>query len=192
MTQAKYYDSASGTWKPIIAGPLGPQGNTGLAGIVSSDTAPGDTTVLWLDTAATAVGVDLDAWTAYTPTWGASVNPSIGNGTIVGRYKQIGKVVHFTIKLTAGSTTSFGAGTWVLYLPITAQSSTYQFVGNVLDSSTGDRYQAIGAGDIQGDTSYFSVLVNSTTASSPLITTGNPMSWASGDTLTISGTYEAA
>lgn len=56
MTQAKYYDSASGTWKAIIAGPAGP---AGPSGIVSSPTAPVDTTVLWLDTVSTASTVAL-------------------------------------------------------------------------------------------------------------------------------------
>jgi hypothetical protein len=33
MTQVKYYDSASGTWKAVIAGPLGPTGLTGPTGV---------------------------------------------------------------------------------------------------------------------------------------------------------------
>ena len=56
MTQAKYYDSGSGTWKAIIAGPAGP---AGPSGIVTSGTAPVDTTVLWLDTSTTASTVAL-------------------------------------------------------------------------------------------------------------------------------------
>jgi len=32
MTQAKYYDSASGTWKAIIAGPAGADGADGTSG----------------------------------------------------------------------------------------------------------------------------------------------------------------
>lgn len=35
MTQAKYYDSASGTWKPVIAGPQGPTGAQGPSGTIS-------------------------------------------------------------------------------------------------------------------------------------------------------------
>jgi hypothetical protein len=47
------------------------------------------------------------AWTAYTPTWTSdSGSPSIGNGTLVGRYKQLGKTVFFNLKLTYGSTTT--------------------------------------------------------------------------------------
>lgn len=48
MTQAKYYDSGSGTWKPVIAGPAG------TPGIVTSNTAPTNTNVLWYDTSVSA------------------------------------------------------------------------------------------------------------------------------------------
>jgi hypothetical protein len=141
------------------------------------------------------VGVDLDVWTAYTPTWTASgTAPALGNGTIVGRYKQIGKVVAFTIKLTAGSTTTFGTLDWRFTLPITAYDTTYQFAAIAYDSSatTTGWYQARGVGDYGGSTSYFSLIVNTTNANSTSVTSANPMTWASGDILTVSGTYEAA
>jgi hypothetical protein len=131
-------------------------------------------------------------WTAYTPTWTASTtNPVLNNGTIVGRYKQIGEVVHFTLKLTVGSTTTFGTGDWRFTLPVVAQSTVYQFPAAVLDNGTA-WYQAMGVGDYAGSTSFFSVIVNTTNAPSTAIAATNPMTWASTDTLTVSGTYEAA
>jgi hypothetical protein len=163
-----------------------------LAGIVSSTTAPGDTTVLWLDTAATAVGVDLDEWTDYTPTWTASTtNPVLNNGSIIGRYKQIGKTMFFTIKLTIGSTTTFGSGAWRFTLPATAQGYSYQFPVAILDNGTA-WYQAMAVGDYAGSTSYFSVIVNTTNAPSVAVESSVPMTWATTDTLTVSGTYEVA
>ncbi len=43
MTQAKYYDVASGTWKPIIAGPAGPTGAVGPTGTQGNTGATGET-----------------------------------------------------------------------------------------------------------------------------------------------------
>jgi hypothetical protein len=43
------------------------------------------------------------SWVAYTPTL---TNITLGNGTLTGRYKQIGKLVFFEVTLTFGSTTT--------------------------------------------------------------------------------------
>jgi Carbohydrate binding domain len=44
MSIARAYNTATGTWDPILVGA------TGAAGIVTSATAPSDTTILWMDT----------------------------------------------------------------------------------------------------------------------------------------------
>ena len=68
--------------------------------------------------------VDNTAWTSYTPTWAAQVsNPSIGNGTIAGAYKVIGKTCFVRVKLSFGSTTSAGSGAWWIGLPVTASNA---------------------------------------------------------------------
>ena len=61
----------------------------------------------------TEVGL-IGAWTAYTPTFTGDTGAStIGNGTIVGRWMQVGeKVVVAKFALSIGATTSFNAG-WV-------------------------------------------------------------------------------
>lgn len=48
MTQIKYYDTSSGSWKAVVAGP------SGAPGIVTSNTAPSDTSILWMDTSSSA------------------------------------------------------------------------------------------------------------------------------------------
>jgi hypothetical protein len=54
----------------------------------------------------------------FTPTWGAdSVNPSLGNGTLTGRFRRKGKHVRVDINLTMGSTTTYGTGAWFFELP---------------------------------------------------------------------------
>lgn len=58
------------------------------------------------------------AWTAYTPAWlGVTTNPALGNGTIAGRYKLIGKLLHVYVEIVAGTTTTFGSGAWLIGLP---------------------------------------------------------------------------
>jgi hypothetical protein len=47
------------------------------------------------------------AWTTYTPTLGSM---TLGNGSITGRYKQMGKTVTYRATLTLGSTTTFAGG----------------------------------------------------------------------------------
>jgi hypothetical protein len=60
---------------------------------------------------------------SFTTTWSSTSGtaPAIGNGTLTADYEVRGKVAHINIKLTAGSTTTFGnAGTWRFSLPVTA------------------------------------------------------------------------
>ncbi|MGW3024839.1 hypothetical protein [Streptomyces sp. NPDC001221] len=70
------------------------------------------------------------AWTAYPPTWTASTNPAIGNGTITGRYMKIGRTVVCEINVVAGSTTTFGSGSYNFGLPTTAANAGAQVIGN--------------------------------------------------------------
>ncbi|MET9506927.1 hypothetical protein ABZX62_00315 [Streptomyces flavidovirens] len=65
------------------------------------------------------------AWTAYTPTWtAATTNPSLGNGTLTGRYLKIGRTCKVLIVLTLGSTSTYGSGNLRLSLPVTGASVT--------------------------------------------------------------------
>ena len=71
-------------------------------------------------------------WTAFTPSWGA-VNsaPSVGNGSLVGRYRRLGpKTIMLRVFLTFGSTTSGGLGGWSFALPpgITAHAQGEQIL----------------------------------------------------------------
>ncbi|MFI9239730.1 hypothetical protein [Streptomyces sp. NPDC053079] len=63
-------------------------------------------------------------WRDYTPEWGAEngPKPSVGNGSLTGRYLHDGAIVHFTATLRIGSTTNWGGtgknGNWWLSLPV--------------------------------------------------------------------------
>lgn len=129
---------------------------------------------------------DIGSWTSYTPSWTASTtNPAIGNGTITGRYQVIGGTTcHFYVKITMGTTTTYGTGYWIVSLPVTAAVVDQIVQAHVRDASAGNEKPAsarIGTSAIVrihlGDGAW----VDSTT-----------YVWASGDLLVVSGTYETA
>ena len=79
------------------------------------------------------------ATTSYTPSWtAATTNPVIGNGSIIGLYSQINKMVYFKVVITFGTTTTFGTGAYSLTLPVAAAGTgrlmflTSLFNGGVL------------------------------------------------------------
>lgn len=134
----------------------------------------------------------LDAWTTYVPTWtAASVNPAIGDGTIVGAYRQVGKTVDFFVKITAGSSTTFGSGQYTISLPVTAAKTEQTFAGVFFDSSASARY-AVRA--ISNLTTSVSTWLDPTTAGNNLrsLNATAPVTLATGDIIVVSGTYEAA
>lgn len=122
---------------------------------------------------------DYTAWSAFTPTWTASVsNPAIGNGTLSGRYALVGKILFWSIVLSPGTTTTFGSGTWKFAIPPGTPAGLS--VGNALAYGTGPLY--LGQG-----------LVSSVIE--PLFSTGIasasvPQAWANGTPLVMSGSYE--
>ena len=80
-------------------------------------------------------------WQAWTPTWAGT---TVGNGTVVARYTQIGKTVHFQVLLTFGSTTTFaGTGVDTTFTPPTTPkpsdiATNYSPIGNcTANSATG-------------------------------------------------------
>ena len=144
---------------------------------------------------ATKTNFPADAWTAYTPTITSDTGTfSIGNGSITGRYKQLGKTVFFYIKLVYGSTSTPGNGHWKFGLPVTAYNTNYQFSASILDNGI-SWYGGIGNGNYIGSTTSFAVITPSPTSSSTgwvPVGNGGPFTWGDADNITISGSYEAA
>lgn len=138
------------------------------------------------------------AWTTYTPTWTASTNPAIGNGTITdtGAYVQIGKTVHFRLKITMGSTTTFGSGGFYVGLPVAHNHGVESQIGRVhlLDSSANSRYTAVAYTHSGSSSSLFLSYINAAASQNTLsgITATAPFTWAASDVLSVTGTYEAA
>lgn len=129
------------------------------------------------------------AWQSWTPTW---TNVTIGNATVVAKYVQTGKTVDFLLSVVWGSTTS-ASGQFTYSLPVTT-SANYAIrhaIGLCLlfDTSAGLTNQSVTrwVGTTTGDIVYIAGTLAQTNTSSTA-----PWTWATGDTIQISGTYEAA
>jgi hypothetical protein len=76
----------------------------------------------WLQTLAAAInGWPLDT---YTPAWtGSGSNPALGNGTVSGKYIELGDLVIGGFHFTMGSTTTYGTSNYSMSIPVTASTT---------------------------------------------------------------------
>jgi hypothetical protein len=138
-------------------------------------------------------GTAVGAIQAYTPTWtAAGGTPTIGNGTLTGKYTVINNWCVGSVLMVLGSTSSIsGTSEWRWSLPVT-QTNTPQF--QALGSALAIDY---GTAGYRG-TVWYSLGQNAMAvyASDVAGTVGAtiPFTWtpASGDYLTISFSYEVA
>ena len=134
-------------------------------------------------------------WASWSPSW---TNVSVGNGTEVAQYTQIGKTVHFYISLIFGSTTSV-TGTIIVSSPVTASSgrtpfTAYNNVGLCVlrDDGAGSNLQGavtMSTADLFRPRRYG---VSGTDISQGTVNATVPFTWATSDVLIMMGTYEAA
>lgn len=136
------------------------------------------------------------AMVTYTPTWTASTtNPTLGNGTLSGRYWRNGPIVKGAINLTIGSTTGLGSGNYTWQLPTN--------IGGLIDICpvqllTAANSRWAGQGVIaSADVNKLGVYMPIAAGNSALIRvssgTANPAgAFVTGDQLRISFQYEAA
>jgi hypothetical protein len=152
-----------------------------------------DTMLVGDSTAATGLAyksaATLYPWTNYTPSY---TRLTIGNGTVVARYQQIGKTVNMFWRLVWGSTTSL-TNFPVVGLPVTGAYTNDYAAGRVtFTDATGFLY--VGTALVNSGTGIYTALENTSGnnnyTASPDGTT--PITWTTGDTWTITATYEAA
>ena len=142
------------------------------------------------------------AWQSYDVQWTTDLGtqPSIGNGSLTGYYKRIGKTVFLRVRLSAGSTTTFGDNNrlWIFSLPVTASSQHgVQFSCSILDSGAGSSpmgtwYNAIGNGSYFTVATSVAIIATSANGTTAAVTKNHPFTWASGDSLQFNGSYEIA
>jgi len=118
---------------------------------------------------------EVGTWRAFTPAWS---NLTLGNGTSVGRYVQIGNTVHAYYSLTFGSTTVVTGGLYAA-LPTPALNPGAG-AGSLFDSSAPGNAMVTCAG---GDW-----LVTA----AGRVTATVPWTWAVDDYIRLTVTYEAA
>ena len=121
-----------------------------------------------------------DPWTSFTP---GLTNVTLGNGTLTAAYMQDGKLVHFKISLTFGSSTAF-TGAPRFALPVAAVDSIAVMPCILYDNSTPANRQP-GICTLNASTLVPYGTTGDVTASVPFL-------WAVSDVFRCSGTYEGA
>lgn len=126
----------------------------------------------------------------FSPTWSQSTGPqpSIGNGSLTGKYTRQGYLVKFEMSLTVGSTTTFGnsASAWSFSLPVSGtQNSPQDFIaGQCFDVSATTDF--IVNGQIGSGLNTLALSRNGSGVRDSF-----PIAWATGDTIKISIIYMA-
>lgn len=129
-------------------------------------------------------------WKAWTPTW---TNLTVGSGTVVARYVQVGKTVHYYLQFTFGAGSS--VGDTIFSLPVTAASTvaTTSIIGMAHISDTGT-INLRGFAWLNSSTTgrLFAELASGTYVGLAVLSSTVPMTWANTDFFIITGSYEAA
>lgn len=131
----------------------------------------------------------LGQWDTYTPTWtGDGGNPVLGNGSITGRYKLLGKTLELVVVVQPGSTTTFGTSTYRFSIP---SGLTFKVSGSCSgffwDNSASAGFGLTGQFNATGST--IACYVNSTNS---VVAPAVPVTWANADFLTLTAVTEIA
>ena len=135
-----------------------------------------------------------DPWTDFSASVGwtsSGTAPAIGNGSIQASYLQVGKFVTYQGKITMGGTTTYGsANPWQVSLPVAAAASAVVGSAIVFDSSNtpGKLPATFAFGPTAAN--FFAAAISGGTGG-PVSQTV-PFTWASGDILAWTVTYQAA
>lgn len=136
-------------------------------------------------------GTPITDWQSYTPTWsGSGGTPSLGNGTLSGRWRRVGDSAEFQIYLLWGSTTSGNSSNqWIFSRPTglnldlskLANNNTLSH-GGVFITDSGTQFYA-GVPEVIPAGIRFMVTAGAT------IGTTVPFTWATNDNLIGSGAF---
>lgn len=139
---------------------------------------------------ATATGLEwAGTYTTYTPTL---VNITQGNGLIVARYLQIGKLVHVEFEFTMGTTSAMGSGPQFT-LPIAATLAQYRNAGICTLQDAGTANVPGNAVFISTGTVFIGALTTGGTyIGESSVTATVPFTWTTNDRITVSLVYEGA
>ena len=134
------------------------------------------------------------AWGTWSPSY---ANLTIGNGTVVARYVQIGQTVHAYFSFVLGSTSAVGTAPTVS-TPVTASSSylTGQKVGVCSLFDNGSNEQG-GIVTLASTTTFGLFYPHLNVGGIELLTetqidASNPFTWTTGDSISFAVTFEAS
>ena len=171
-------------------GPTGGAGPTGPTGAASTVTGPAGAT-------GPTGSFAITPWTAYTPIlYGSTTNPTIGNGSITGRYVNIGATIIGEIRIIAG-TVGFnrGAGTYSVSLPTAGVIENFQPVGQVVMRDEGPGITYFGTAIFNNNnTGRVELFMHSQVAEYDegiAVTASTPFLFSSNDKILIQITYES-
>jgi hypothetical protein len=151
-----------------------------------------DTMLVGDSTAATGLSyksaATLYPWQTWTPSY---TRLTIGNGTVVARYQQIGKTVNFFWKLTWGSTTSV-VNYPVISPPVNGNITANQYPIGLASLNDVSVVEYAGSVNMTGGNGLLISSINSagTSAYYTVLDSGTPATWTTNDIWTITGTYE--
>lgn len=127
-------------------------------------------------------------WTAYSPTL-AGTGAALGNATVVARYIQDGKTVNFRVRITRGSTTTWGTSGVQISLPVAAKTDTDQAITGKLFRTGANYYFLWGDSGTSTTVRPFTIGASGVAG---VITDTAPAAAVTGDYIDVRGTYEAA
>ena len=135
-------------------------------------------------------GTSLGAWTSYTPTL-SGTGWALGDGTLTGSYCQIGKIVHFRLFLSFGSTSTFGASADLLITLPLAMTGNAQSIASFKtafrDASASQVYEGT---TLAGSSTTVVPAQIGTIGALTAIRSTVPFTWATSDYIRVHGTYE--
>lgn len=171
-------------------GPTGPEGPTGPTGAASTEPGPTGPT-------GPEGTFALTPWQTYVPVlFGSVSNPTIGDGSITGRYVNIGATIVGEIQITGG-VTGFdrGEGSYSVSLPVGGIVENFQPIGQVVmrDISAGILYMgtAIFNNDVTDRVELLMHSQSSTFDEGVAVTASTPFLFSANDKILIQILYEA-
>jgi hypothetical protein len=131
------------------------------------------------------------AWTDWSPSY---ANLTVGDGTVVARYTQIGKTIVADFTFTLGSTSAVGTGPTVS-LPVNANTSNYTLGLNLVGTALMGGVTAtprtgmvrLATGQVMEP---FAQTSSGTYTQIVGVTAAVPLTWATGDVLYMRAIYE--
>lgn len=179
---------------PTIQSTIG-AGNTSWTRLATVRVEAGTTTIInsKIDNSVKALLMPIlpsSEWTAWTHNFAGFTGGSV---TVTAKYIKIGKIVHFRLKAVLGDTPS-AVTNFTFSLPVTAHSDYTDFTALNSTAALKDANGGYFVAQMYAasTTQLIVRMVDPATMAAASPTTTAPFTWASGDSVTVAGTYEAA